>query len=352
MQCTGRWIGIDLGKRTYEMRYFDQKENVKGSGGKTSPEGRKKLYETLRKDDIIAVEACSLAFIMEKEMRDIGCQVIILNPGALAIIYASTKKTDKEDALKLARMIKIYNKEHLPVVASPTEEELYRRRLISEYDSLKRDRTQEINRLHALFLQCGITEIKRSELKTEKNRNKVLPQLTGYEAKQAQRLYQRLAVLEGQITELEEAISEECNKDENIKLAQTIPGVGEKVALAFNAYVGNCERFSGGKQVANYIGLVPRVDCSGTIEKYGHITRKGNNYLRALLYQAAWSMVRSKNGGALKDKFIYMVWRGKGKKKSITAIARKMAELLYTVTKNKQEYRPMPSTVDIRGMTA
>jgi len=57
-------------------------------------------------------------------------------------------------------MIKIYNKEHLPVVASPTEEELYRRRLISEYDSLKRDITKEINRLHALFLQCGITEIK------------------------------------------------------------------------------------------------------------------------------------------------------------------------------------------------
>jgi len=61
------------------MRYFDQKENVKGSGGKTNPEGRKKLYEKLTNDDIVALEACALAFIMEKEMRDIGCQVIILN---------------------------------------------------------------------------------------------------------------------------------------------------------------------------------------------------------------------------------------------------------------------------------
>ena len=146
----------------------------------------------------------------------------------------------------------------------------------------------------------------------------MLSQLTGYEAKQAQRLCQRLSLLECQINDLEEAISEECNKDKNIKLAQTIPGVGEKVALAFNAYVGNCERFNNGKQIANYIGLVPRVDCSGTMEKYGHITRKGNNYLRGLLYQAAWSIVRSKNGGALKDKFIYMTSRGKGKKKSIT----------------------------------
>lgn len=60
--------------------------------------------------------------------------------------------------------------------------------------------------------------------------------------------------------------------------------------------------------------------------------------------------MRSKNGGALKDKFIYMTWRGKGKKKSITEKTRKMAELLYTITKNKQEYRPMPSTVDISGM--
>ena len=52
-------------------------------------------------------------------------------------------------------------------------------------------------------------------------------------------------------------------------------GVGDKTALAFSAYVGDGKRFNNGNEVANYVGLVPRVDCSGTINKYGHITKKG-----------------------------------------------------------------------------
>jgi len=109
---------------------------------------------------------------------------------------------------------------------------------------------------------------------------------------------------------------------------QTIPGVGDKTALAFAAYVGDGKRFSNGDQVANYLGIVPQVDCSGTINKYGHITKKGNRVVRALLYQAAWAIVRSKHGGALKAKYFYMTGHGKGKKLSITAIARKKSKIV------------------------
>ena len=110
MQGTGRWIGLDLSKETYEMRYFDQKGKVAGSGGLTTKVGRAKLYAKLKSEDIVAMEANSLAFVMEREMRTIGCTVIILNASQLSVIYASTKKTDKEDAVKLARLIKIYEK--------------------------------------------------------------------------------------------------------------------------------------------------------------------------------------------------------------------------------------------------
>ena len=71
------------------------------------------------------------------------------------------------------------------------------------------------------------------------------------------------------------------------RTAETIPGVGDKTALAFTAYVGDGKRFNNGDEVANYLGLVPRVDCSGSINRYGHITKKGNRIVRALLYQAA-----------------------------------------------------------------
>ena len=141
-------------------------------------------------------------------------------------------------------------------------------------------------------------------------------------------------------------IKKECEEDESSKRAQTIPGVGEKTALAFAAYVGDGKRFSNGDQVANYLGLVPRIDCSGTINKYGHITKQGNRVVRALLYQAAWALVRSKYGGALQAKYFYMTGGGKGKKVSITAIARKMAKLLYLIMKNKgMEYKQLPARV-------
>ena len=226
----------------------------------------------------------------------------------------------------------------------PPDKEWYRRKLIKEYKTLKADRTREINRLHALFVQCGITTIKRSNVQTDVNRQEVLPQLFDYEARQAKRVCARLTVLDAQIEELDQLIKKECKEDEDIQRLQTIPGVGDKTALAFAAYVGDGKRFNNGDQVSNYLGIVPRVDCSGTINKYGHITKKGNGVVRSLLYQAAWAIVRSKHGGALKAKYFYMTEHGKGKKISITAIARKMAKLLYVVMKNKQMvYQEMPA---------
>ena len=68
------------------------------------------ILKQLRDDPAFVHE---LAFVMEKEMRVIGCTVVILDASQLSIIYASTKKTDKGDALKLARLVKIYEKECL-----------------------------------------------------------------------------------------------------------------------------------------------------------------------------------------------------------------------------------------------
>ena len=250
-----------------------------------------------------------------------------------------------------SHFVQLFNfKEDLPIVDVPTEKEYYRRKLTKECKTLKDDRTQEINRLHALFLQCGITTMKRSNLQTDANRQKVLPQLFGYEVGQAKRVCERLTLLEVQIKELEQTITKECKADKDIERLKTIPGVGDKTALAFAAYVGDGKRFNNGDEVANYLGLVPRVDCSGSINRYGHITKKGNRIVRALLYQAAWSIVRSKHGGALKAKYFYMTEHGKGKKISITAIARKMAKLMYLIMKNKEEeYKELPAPASRAG---
>jgi transposase len=103
--------------------------------------------------------------------------------------------------------------------------------------------------------------------------------------------------------------------------------------------VGDGSRFSTGAQVSNYIGFVPRLDYSGTIQRNGPITKQGNGYLRGLLVQAAWSTVRCKKESSLKDRYICLTtFGGKSKQKTIVSIGRRLAELMYSVLRDKNNY--------------
>ena len=126
-----------------------------------------------------------------------------------------------------------------------------------------------------------------------------------------------------------------------MKNLQTIAGVGPVVAYAFVAHVGDGSRFGSGSQVSNYLGFVPRLDYSGTIQRQGHITKRGNGYLRGLLVQAVWVAVRSKHGGALQERYLYKTAEmGFSKKKTLVSIGRRLAELMYSVLRNKTKYKP------------
>ena len=342
MEVAGRFIGIDLGKRTYEMCIVDQKGKITRTGGKTDFAGIDKLCEKLNADDAVAIEACNLAFRIERAIRkSVGCKVCIMNAGRLAVIYMSTRKTDKEDSMKLAKLLKNHDEDELPIVTPPSDEEWERRKLLSEYRSLKCQRTKEINKLHAIFEHNGYTQFVRKDMSSEKNRDNILPLLKGYEKEEAERLIERLTLLEKQIAQLLQKINAEVEKDEKIQKVMTVPGIGPITALAYIAYVGDVKRFDNAHQVSNFIGFVPKVDNSYTICRSGHTTKQGNPLLRSLLVQAAWATVKSKNGGALRDKYKYMAeTRCIGKGKSIVTIARKLGELLYLILKTNQEYKP------------
>ena len=342
MEVVGNAVGIDLGKRTYEMCTVSQDGKKTRTGGKTDFAGIDSLCKKLKKDDVVAMEACSLAFRIERAIREkVCCRVIILNPGRLAIIFMSARKTDKEDSLKLAKFLRSHEENEMPIVTPPTDEEWARRKLLSEYRSLKSLRTKEINRLHAIFEHAGFTQFKRKDMCVPKNREEILPLLKGYEKDEALRLAERLTLIEKQVGELCQKIDTEVKNDGMVQKIMTVPGIGPVTALSYVAYVGNVNRFDNAHQVSNFIGFVPKVDRSCPINRMGHITKLGNSHLRSLLVQAAWSCVRSKNGGALKDKYNYMAaTRNIGKGKSIVTIARKLGELLYTLLKNSQTYEP------------
>jgi transposase len=186
MKAERRYAGIDSGKRTYTMAEIGLDGKVRFTNGKTDAAGRQGLYEKLEAGDKVSLEAGNLAFLTAREMKEVaGCEVVVLNAGKLALIYGSMKKTDKEDSLKLARLIEMMRDEQLPIVPLPTEQELRRRVLIAGYRRAKRCRTQMINLLHGLFVHQGITTIVKKDLATKEKREAAVKELTGLEREEA-----------------------------------------------------------------------------------------------------------------------------------------------------------------------
>ena len=127
-----RYVGIDLGKRSYELAIVEENGKTKMSNGKTFVDARQSLYKKLRPQDKVALEAGNMAFMMAKEIEaSVGCQVFVLNANRLSLIYKSMKKTDKEDALKLAHILQDFQEDRLPVVPVPSDKEINRRKLIA-----------------------------------------------------------------------------------------------------------------------------------------------------------------------------------------------------------------------------
>ena len=339
-----RYAGIDLGKREYTLAVIGTDGKMSIHQGKTSIPGRQHLYTLLGKTDKVALEAGNLTFIMAREiMERVGSEVRVLNSAKLPFIWDAPTKTDKEDAMKLAHLIEERRDEKLPLVPLPSEEELARRKLLANYGREQRNRTRQLNTLHSLFVHQGHTTVAKKHLATAEKRQAAIAILSGQEREEAEWILKYLDLHEQRLKELKQRIQQEAKTDEDMKILQTIAGVGPIVAYAFVAHVGDGSRFSTGAQVSNYLGFVPRLDYSGTIQRQGHITKRGNGYLRGLLVQAAWSMVRSKDGGALRERYKYKTTeKGLSKKKTIVSIGRRMAELMYSVLKSGIEYEPRP----------
>jgi transposase len=111
--------------------------------------------------------------------------------------------------------------------------------------------------------------------------------------------------------------------------------VGSLTALAFVLIIGKAERFSCGKQLASYLGLVPLEESSGNRRRLGHITKQGSSMLRFLLVEAAQVTVRS--DPQWRSRYFHLMMR-RGRKTAKLAMARRLAVSLYWMWRKGWEY--------------
>jgi len=335
-----RFVGIDLGKRTYVACAISRGGSLEQWHGKTDGVGRDHLAVRLRYGDVVGVEAGSTAFHIARRLQTVGgVRVVVLDPGKLAVIYASMKKTDKEDALKIARLLETMREEYLPIVPLPTEAEEDMRRLAGSQIFLKKERTRLINRFHALFMTAGITTVTKKDLARDESRRSMLEMLFGVYEEVAGHLVAILAEVEQQIAKLDQSIRNALiDRREQAALLMSIPGVGPVATATFLGYVGDGSRFETASQVSYYAGLVPRLDISGETQRLGHITKSGNPAIRRAMIQAAWTAVRSPLGNPFRDVFERIAaTRGRGI--AIVAVGRRILELMYTLITHGEYYK-------------
>jgi transposase len=340
------FVGIDTGKRMLEVVRLLENEKIQRTQFKTDLMSRMRLYGWLKKDDIVGIEAGNLAFLLVKEIKkEVGAEVIVLNPGDLRIIFDSLKKTDKNDCLNISRIIKRNPREELPEVRVPDEYEEEARRLISEEEFWTTSKTRAVNRLHSILTNSGITMITKKEIKNVKRRNEILNNLEAKIKVAAKRINSQIILAEMMLDKIEDEITERLRmKKKETEEMMSLPGIGTITALTILGYIGNGSRFSNAKQVSYYVGLDPRVDISGDTKRYGRITKRGCHQLRRVMIQCAWAMVRSPYANEFKKKFKELKIR-KGSGKAIVAIARKMIELVYHLLRKGEKYEYMPDEV-------
>jgi transposase len=335
-----RYVGIDLAKRSMQVCAVTKANAaVERRGMKTDEKGQQMLCSFLRKEDVVGMEVCGyankLARILKKQ---VGCEVLLFNPGGLAMVWKSRKKTDKEDALKIAKYVRDTPAEERVEVPLLSEEEETFRADITMKAFLNKERGMAINRLHALYGNEGIIDVTKADLKDDegrKARHGELPErMQGY----VQILEEQLVLLEKQLKAMEEKVAEKARNNELTPYVMSIPGVGIGIAAVLVAYLGDGKRFNKAGEVANYAGFAPRVDCSGDTNHYGSIAQYSYCHpIRAIVLEGVWSINRCGYGGPLAEKFQSLAGR-MNRRKSAVAVARKLVTLAWLLMKRREYY--------------
>jgi transposase len=235
---------------------------------------------------IVAMEACCGAHHLGRLFVEAGHEVRLMSPEYVRP-YVKAQKNDDRDAEAIAEAATRPTMRFVPVKtqAQSDLQSLHRAR-----ERLVGDRTALINLLRALLLERGVAVAKgRSKLKKE-----VAEFLAGPTAELSPRLRTLVeelvddwARLDTRIKAFDDEFVAIARADVTMRRLSTIPGIGPINATALVAAVGRAEAFARGRDLAAWLGLVPRQMTTGGKPRLLGISKRGNRYLRKNLVHGA-----------------------------------------------------------------
>lgn len=333
-------LGIDLGDK------FSYVCALSGAGEVTS---RFKLRTTAkafkgrfssRQANRVVIETGTHSPWVARLLEDCGHQVVVANARRVALISKNTKKTDREDCEILARLGRAD-----PTLLSPirhrSKDAQCDLAIVRARSAAVAARTQLINTTRGQVKSIGARLQGCPTTSFVKHARKQLPPEL---APALAPLLELIEKLDATIKGYDKEIKRLCQKHKPTELLRAIAGVGPLVSLSFVLTVEDPHRFKNSRQVGAYFGLVPRLDESGQSKPQLRITKAGDVNVRCLLTTAAQYVLGPWGPDSdLRRWGLQLAERGakNGKKRAVTAVARRLAVLMHHLWKTGEVYDPL-----------
>jgi transposase len=289
------------------------------------------FYGKLAAPALIGLEATGNCHWLIDRLAELGHEVWVGDAAQIRASYVRKQKTDKRDA---AHILKLLVEGRFPRLWVPDKETRDLRQLLIHRHKLVEIRARVKNGLQHLALNQGVQKKQRLWSQAGQKVLRELP-LAPWASRRREDLLGLLQSLDGQIAPLDHAVQQAAEKNTESRLLMQQPGVGPITALAFVLTIGDVDRFPRGKQVASYLGLIPREHSSAGHQKLGTITKQGNRMMRMLLVEAAHTATRYDE--AFRREYLHRCY-SRPKQVAKVAAARKLAVKLYWMLRNAKAH--------------
>lgn len=332
------YCGLDLSARTCQVCVIDEDLSVLVQEKVPNELSRiMELVEPYREDLEAVVESTFNWYWLVDGLREAGVEVCLAHTLGLSMITGAKVKTDRRDALMLAKLLRagmipkayIYPKKTRPI------RDLLRKRM--KVTSL---RAREYASLRKLLYRQGIAEHNRNGIKRVIEEDLEMWFRDRRIELSAKHELRRIRFYTEQINEMERMIFSTVKESHPYHRLLAIPGIGAILAITIYYEVGEIERFSNARTFSSYCRVVPGVAQSGTSTRRGRGSKQGNPYLKWALFQAAVHAVRY--SPKVRRCYERHLRRHRGRARKLIAyniIAHKLAQAVYHVLSDGVAYR-------------
>ncbi len=330
-------VGIDLAKNVFQVHGVNE-------------HGKPVLKKQLKRDQLVAffvnlepcligMEACGGAHHWARKLQSLGHEVRLMAPQFVKP-YVKSNKNDAADAEAICEAVARPNMRFVPIKNIEQQSVLALHRV---RQGLVKARTAQGNQIRGLLAEFGLVIpvglaniAKRVPELIEDASN----ELTGSFRLLIDRLMDRLKEIDKQVKELELLIRSWHRASDASRKLEKVPGIGPITASALVATIGDAKNFDSGRQVAAWLGLVPRQHSSGGKANLQGISKRGDIYLRTLLVQGARSVILSAAKKLDATSWLHKVMERRNTNVAAIALANKNARTVWALLAHDREFRP------------